>query len=188
MIGRLPVLRPAELSAEQRAVYDSVVGGPRGAGPQAFPLTDAEGGLTGPFNAMLFSPGVGAALQELGAAIRFRGGLSARVRELAILLVAAKWDSDFERYAHEAVGRGIGLTGAELAAARAGTVPDSADGAERAALELVVAMLDGDVDQALWGRAAAVLDHRTMVEVSTLVGYYATLALQLRVFRVGVPG
>jgi len=30
----------------------------------------------------------------------------------------------------------------------------------------------------------AVLGERALVELSTLVGYYATLALQLRIFRV----
>ena len=40
---------------------------------------------------------MGAALQDLGAAVRYRTGLTDRVREMAILLVAAHWDSAFER-------------------------------------------------------------------------------------------
>ena len=32
------------------------------------------------------------------------------------------------------------------------------------------------------------LGDQALVELTALVGYYATLALQLRVFRVGAPG
>ena len=34
----------------------------------------------------------------------------------------------------------------------------------------------------------AVLGEQALVELSTLVGYYATLALQMRIFRVAGPG
>ena len=68
MHGRLPWPTPDELDEPRRAVYDAIAGGPRAAGPQAFRLTDDDGRLEGPFNAMLVSPGVGLALQELGAA------------------------------------------------------------------------------------------------------------------------
>src|ERR1700730_18396460 len=104
MSDRLPVLRPDELSEEQRQLYAEIVGGPRGAGPQLFALADAEGGLNGPYNAMLFAPRLGRALQGLGSAVRYQTDLSPRVREMSILVVAAAWDSDFERYAHEPIG------------------------------------------------------------------------------------
>ena len=42
-----------------------------------------------------------------------------RMRELAILLVAARWDSAFERESHEAIARAIGFADDELAAIRA---------------------------------------------------------------------
>ena len=67
MTGRLAGLMPAELNEEQREVYRAVTCGPRAAGPQAFALTDGEGRLRGPFNAMLLSPPVGLAVQALGA-------------------------------------------------------------------------------------------------------------------------
>jgi hypothetical protein len=105
------MLVPADLDDQQRALYDAIAGGPRAAGPRLFALTDAAGRLNGPFNAMLFAPEVGTALQDLGAAIRYRSSLTARIREMAILAVAAHWDSAFERYAHEAVGRAAGRPG-----------------------------------------------------------------------------
>ncbi|MFD5814224.1 carboxymuconolactone decarboxylase family protein [Streptomyces sp. NPDC127038] len=186
---RLPRLAPGELDPDQRSLYDAITGGPRAGGPQLFALTDAQGRLNGPFNAMLFAPGVGAALQELGSAIRYRTSLGGRIRELAVLTVAAHWDSAFERRAHEPIGRAAGLTDAEIAAVSAGTAPELTDPAEAAALELVrVLVARGDADDVVFERAVSLNGIEAVVELTTLVGYYATLALQLRVFRVGPPG
>jgi 4-carboxymuconolactone decarboxylase len=184
-VTRIPRRPPADLDADERRLYDAITGGPRAAGPQHFALTDAEGGLTGPFNALLLSPSLGEALQGVGSAVRFATSLSPRVREAAILLVATAWDSAFERMAHEAVGRASGLGEDDLAALRRGEAPPSADDGERAALEVVRALLRGDLSDDEWARWAPVVGERGIFELTALVGYYATLALQLRVFRVG---
>ncbi|SEL72403.1 carboxymuconolactone decarboxylase family protein [Nonomuraea pusilla] len=183
MGGRLPGLRPGELDDEQAEVYRAITGGPRAAGPQAFALTDAEGRLRGPFNAMLLSPPVGGALQALGAAVRYGSTLGDRARELAVLVVAAHWGSDFEREAHEAVGRACGLTEAELAALRSGALPEPDDAAGRAAVRAAAALTrHGTLTDGEYAEAVAALGERGLFELTTLVGYYATLALQLRVF------
>ena len=49
----------------------------------------------------------------------------------------------------------------------------------------MVALLDGDLDDARWAEASTALGDAVVFELTTLVGYYSTLALQLRVFRVG---
>ena len=175
---------PEDLSGDRRALYEAITAGPRGTGPQAFALTDDDGALRGPFNGFLLAPAVGDALQRLGAAIRYRTALSDRVRELAVLVVAAHWDSAFERESHEAVGRTVGLTDDELRSLREGRVPTLADPEEAAALTLVQALVTGDVDDATWAACVPPLSQETVFELSTLVGYYAALALQLRVFRV----
>ncbi|XVQ86407.1 carboxymuconolactone decarboxylase family protein [Microbispora siamensis] len=183
MNARLRGLLPGELEAEQAEVYRAITGGPRAAGPQSFALADEEGRLRGPFNAMLLSPTVGLALQELGAAVRYGSVLRDRVREMAILVVAAHWGSAFEREAHEAVGRACGLTETELAALREGSPPDLADPAERAAVRAAAALAEaGTLTDEEYGDAVAVLGERGVFELTTLVGYYSTLALHLRVF------
>lgn len=176
--------RPEELGGDRKALYDAIAHGPRSTGPQRFALTDADGVLRGPFNAFLLSPGVGDALQRLGAAVRYGTGLTGRVREMAILVVAAHWDSAFEREAHEPIGRAAGLTDEELTPIREGRMPPLADPYERACLTLTRALAAGDVDEETWVACVPPVDRETVFELSTLVGYYATLALQLRVFRV----
>lgn len=185
---RLPLLDPRDLDPEQRALYAEITGGPRAEGPQLFALTDAEGRLNGPFNAMLFNPGVGRALQALGSAIRYGTGLTPRTREIAILVVAAAWDSEFERYAHEPVGRAAGLSETEVRALRDVADPGLTDPVEHAAWSVARALSERHSLGGAWYAAARdALGERALFELSTLVGYYATLALQLRLFDVGAP-
>ena len=186
-MSRLTAATPEQLHGDAAALYAAITGGPRAQGPQHFALTGPDGSLNGPFNAFLLSPPLGTALQEVGAAVRYRTGLSARVRELAILVVAAHWNSAFEQHAHEAVGRAAGLHDDELVAIRERRPVSLADPAEAAAVAFCRALLDGDVDDAGWASARAHLSETTLFELTTLVGYYATLALQLRVFRVDAP-
>lgn len=184
MTPRVRPLAPSEHSAEQAALYAAITGGPRAQGPQHFALTAVDGSLRGPFDLMLRSPAVGTAQQELGAAIRYRTAFTDRMRELAILLVAARWNSDFERDSHEAIARALGFTDAELAGLRTEDLSAFA-GAEHTVAGAVIALLDGDLDEAGWAAASDILGVEGIFELTALVGYYATLALQLRVFRVG---
>ncbi|WP_119732132.1 carboxymuconolactone decarboxylase family protein [Thermomonospora amylolytica] len=179
---RQRAFRPEELDGERLELYRAVAGGPRAKGP--FRLVSEEGVLLGPFNEFLLSPRVGDALQRLGAAVRYESGLSDRVREMAILVVAAAWDSAFERHAHEAVGRTVGLTDREMAAIAEGSPLKLEDPYEAAALRLTRAMVAGDVDDGTWASCVPPLEREAVFELTTLVGYYATLALQMRVFRV----
>jgi len=185
-MSRLAKLPPDGLDADQRRLYDAIAGGPRASGP--FRLTDERGALQGPFNAFLLQPGLGEALQALGASVRYATTLPDRAREIAILVVATAWDSAFELYAHEAVGRRAGLTDGELAGLRRGEFDQLPTEHERVVAATTRALVaSSDLTDAEHERALAVLGEAQLFELLTLVGYYATLALQLRVYRVEVP-
>ena len=183
---RLAALSSDTMTPEQVGLYREILSGPRGQGPRAVLLATGAGGLAGPFNVMLYAPAVGHALQELGAAIRFRTELTPRVREMAILVVAQAWDSAYERSSHEPIGRDAGLTDPEIKALRAGTDPGFTDKGEQVAYSVVRSLTGpADLDDQQYHLAVTTLGEQALVELSTLVGYYATLALQLRIFRVG---
>lgn len=186
--GRLDWYEPHELDGHARQLYDRITGGPRARGPQALPLTDDAGRLEGPFNALLVSPEIGTAVQELGTAIRYRGALSDRAREIAILEVAALHRSEFEWYAHERLGRRAGLTGAEIAALRDGVAAPSFDRVESLVRTVVRALVrERDLDDASYHDASDVLGNALLMELVALVGYYELLALNLRVWRTPLP-
>jgi 4-carboxymuconolactone decarboxylase len=183
---RLAALSSDTMTPEQVGLYREILSGPRGQGPRAVLLATGAGGLAGPFNAMLYAPEVGHALQELGAAIRFRTSLTPRIREMAILVVAQAWDSAYERSSHEPIGRDAGLTEPEIEALRTGADPAFTDEQDQVAYSVVRSLASpaADLDDHQYDTAVRVLGEQTLVELSTLVGYYATLALQLRIFRV----
>jgi alkylhydroperoxidase family enzyme len=185
-VSRIPRPTRAELDDEQRELYDAIAGGPRAKNP--FGIADAGGALDGPFNAMLLHPPVGDAEQRLGAAIRYRGSLSDRAREIAVLTVAASVHSGFEQYAHEHLGRELGLTDGEIEALRAGRLPELADPEEAAVAEFTRSILDtGTLDDDQFARAGATLGTGKLYELSTVIGYYRMIALQLRIFGVDAP-
>jgi 4-carboxymuconolactone decarboxylase len=102
--------------------------------------------------------------------------------------VAQAADSGYERASHELIGRDAGLTEPELDALREGANPKFADEQESVAYSAVRALTGpGDLDDEEYAAAVAALGAEGLVELSTLVGYYATLALQLRIFRVPAP-
>jgi len=173
---------PADMDADQRALYERIALGSRAA-ESAFPLVDSTGALVGPFDAMLLAPALGEALQAIGSALRFRGSLTDRAREFAILLVGHHYRSIFEIHAHEAIGRRLGLTDADLAALGERRPPVGASAYEVAVVDLVNKILrDADLDDASYHSAVTTLGEEGVFEVNVLVGYYALLATQLKIF------
>ena len=157
MQGRVQPFEPGALAPAQRELYEAIAGGPRAQGPQHFALTRPDGSLRGPFNAFLLAPELG----RRTAGPRRRDPLSrrrspTRAREIAILLVAAHWDSAFEREAHEAVARHPVSRDDELAAlARRRCDRVRRRRGRRGAA--TVQLLAGDLDDELWRAASAAL-------------------------------
>jgi 4-carboxymuconolactone decarboxylase len=113
--GLLPWPTPEELNPEQREFYDTVVASPRATG-RPTPLTDEDGRLHGPFNAMLTNPAIGDAMQAIGIALRFSGKLPRAVFEALVLMVAVERHASYEWYAHAPIALRRGMTEAQLAA------------------------------------------------------------------------
>lgn len=174
------LLLPCDLTEAQRSVYDEICAGPRADASRPAGPVDAEGRLTGPFNAMLHAPAVGGPLQRLGAALRHESSLPDDLRESLICLVAGVHGSTYERRAHEPLARQAGVDDGSLEVLARGDLPTHA-GPE---LHLAHALLTGREPP---GRPINDLGPARVLEVSTLVGYYTTLAWQLSLFDVDAP-
>ena len=184
--GRFPLLAPHELSDQQRDLYGAIAGPPRGNGP--FSIVDEAGRLSGPFNALLYSPAIGNAVQTLGAVLRFSGSLPDRTRELVICAVAAELESAYEWYAHSRVATSVGVSGTELKKLHAGESPDTLAADESAALGLTRALLRGKtVGPEVHAAALEHFGHGGITEISVLVGYYRLLAGILAAGDVPLP-
>ena len=105
--SRLPLLSRERLkSEEQKHLFDKIVSSRSQLLDHSelfAPVGDAEEreeGLRGPWNAQVTSPGIGKHLEQLADSIRKCNALEKRQTEVAILVVAAHWESDYEWNAH----------------------------------------------------------------------------------------
>lgn len=185
MVARLEPISPQSMSQAQQELYEVLTAGPRSKDP-GFPLTNSDGSLQGPFNALLLSPTIGAALQEVGNALRHSSGLLPREREITILTVASYWECEFELATHERIGRELGLSTEELLSLRQGSVPDFAIGRETTCALVAQALtrVGGRISDSDWESWIPELGRSGVFELSSIVGYYSVLALQMRIFQV----
>jgi 4-carboxymuconolactone decarboxylase len=93
---RFKPLDPAQFSAEQKAFIDGVLKGPNAT-------------TAGPYNMLLRSPDLGRVAHEFGAYPRFRSTIPTRLNELAIIMAANFWKSEFVWFAHRRAAQGAGL-------------------------------------------------------------------------------
>jgi 4-carboxymuconolactone decarboxylase len=187
MRPRLTPLLPSELTPEARRLYRSTVAA-RTRLAEVATVVGPAGELLGPFDALLRSPAVGDAVQQVGTALRQSTILAPEVTETAILTVAAHWRAGYEWYAHEAVAASAGLLSRnDLDRLRGGRPPAGSE-AVRATWSFVSQLIaTGEVDDAPYVRLLAMLGERGMVELVLLVGYYSLLAVALKAFRIGTP-
>jgi 4-carboxymuconolactone decarboxylase len=172
---RFSPLAMAELTAAQRPVVDRL--------RKTLPK-DPDG----PFAIMLKSPEMANGMIELFEYYRFKSRLDPRLRELATLIVAREWTAQFEWWAHRPAAERAGLDAAVIADLRLGKRPATMASDEATVYDFVVAMLRRHaVDDALFGRAMALLGEERLVDLITLVGEYLKVSLILNVGRVGIP-
>jgi 4-carboxymuconolactone decarboxylase len=96
---RLPLLKREDLDDEGKKMYDLAVN----------PNSRTIAGLQGPAGIQLYSPKLANLERQLNQYLRYEAGLSARIRELAILVTAREMNSQFEWTAHEPVALQEGL-------------------------------------------------------------------------------
>jgi 4-carboxymuconolactone decarboxylase len=188
-MGRLKALSSARLDTEQRALFEAITTGKRSEGRPLKDFLLEDGGLRGPFNAWLHAPKLGQPAQRLGEAIRYEGRLPPRLRELAILTVAARWRADYEWWAHRRIALSAGLGDETIEALKDGVLPGAADPEESVVYRLAVELMDShQVGDGVYREAVTRLGEPCVVELVTLLGYYTLVSMVVNTFKVAVPG
>jgi nitroreductase/alkylhydroperoxidase family enzyme len=181
---RLTPLRPEQLDAAQRRLYDAVLASPRGQGGARRLIQREDGTLTGPFDAWLRSPVLGEQLERVGMALRTDTVLPGAARETAVLVVARAWSADFEWWVHGLVARREGVPEAAIEAIGQGRRASFQDPACQAAHDVAHELVARRrLDAATLERARSVLGERALVEVVTLVGFYQLVSGILESFQ-----
>ena len=172
---RFKTLTPETMTPEQRRVADSIVKGPRG-------------GMRGPFNALLRSPGLADVAQKLGEHVRFKMTMPAPLRELAILLTARHWTAQYEWYAHNKIAREAGLAAAICDAVADGKRPAPMSADEAIVYDFCSELLaTTQMSDATFAKTRERFGEAGVMELTGTCGYYSLVAMVLNVDRQPIP-
>ncbi|HAQ44245.1 MAG TPA: hypothetical protein DCQ67_09750 [Acidimicrobiaceae bacterium] len=178
-MSRLDIPKGDDLDEAQQALRDAVVGSRKGLG--------AEVWGRGPFGVWQSAPNVGHPALDLGAAVRFRTGLSPDVREVAICTVGVHYKAKFEFAAHRAIGIEAGLDPEALDRLAAGENPGWVGDLELAHRYTATLLADHRVSSELHDEMVGSFSNSGAVELVTTVGYYCLICLTLNAFEVPLP-
>jgi 4-carboxymuconolactone decarboxylase len=161
----MPLPLADDMSPAQRAAADALIAGPRK-------------GVYGPFLPLLRSPALLEHVAQLGEYLRFKSVLDARVRELAICVVARHVTNQFEWVMHAPLARKAGVAEATIAALQVGAAPTSLPSDEDAAINFTQELLrTHGVSEPTWRNALAQFGEQGVVELATLAGYFTMVSL-----------
>ncbi len=172
---RLKDLQPADMSDAQRRVADEAVAGKRGRVPA-------------PLRAWLHSPELGARAQKLGEFLRYDTILGPRLSELAILVTARIWTSQYEWHVHKREALKAGLEPEIVDAIANRAPPPFADARTRIVHAYALTLhTTHAIPPELHAEAVAALGEQGVVELVGLLGYYTLVAMTLNAFDIAVP-
>jgi alkylhydroperoxidase family enzyme len=165
-LARLPYADPAAAPEKARAIFEAL--------PVKLNL----------FRMLLHAPGALRGYLTLGTGILARQKLDPRIRELAILRVAALSPAEYERTQHVPIAKACGATDAEIDAVAKGDLA-SLDPRAGIALRFADACLrEVRVPDALFEEARGAFSPQEIVELVMTVGYYMMTARLLETLGV----
>jgi 4-carboxymuconolactone decarboxylase len=172
---RFPELAPDAMTPAQARVAERIVSGPRGK-------------LIGPFNAWLRSPELADRLQKVGEYIRFNSSLPTRLNELAILITARSWGSQFEWWAHAKFALDAGLDRTIVDAIAAGRRPDAMAADETVIYDFCTELRrTRAVSDATYEAMRQAFGEQGIVDVIAASGYYDIVSMTLNVAQIPMP-
>ncbi|NKC16703.1 MAG: carboxymuconolactone decarboxylase family protein [Gammaproteobacteria bacterium] len=173
-MSRLSTISKETLNDAQRAVLEAIESGPRG-----------KIGLAGPFGVYVRVPGVGNAVQNLGAAVRYNTELPENAKEVGICTVGAFYHAKFEFAAHAALASHAGVAADIIEAIRVGEEPVFVLDDERIAYQVARELLARHrLSDATYQSATSILGETQLIELVITIGYYTTVSMTLNAFAV----
>lgn len=175
-MARIPTLDREHLSSQGQAAFDQIAG--------------SRGNVAVNFKALLNSPEATARFAHLGAYLRFEGPVPNQLKEVAILAVARETDGHYVWTAHERLARKAGVRDKVIDAIRDRRVPQDAVPEAIAMVRYVWSLLrDHRVEEDLFREVQRYLGDQGMVDLTLLIGYYATMSLAISALDVEMePG
>ena len=172
---RFRPLTAAELTPPQRSMVDDLLAGKRKS-------------LDGPFNVFLRSPEVGNLAQRVGEYVRFRTSIPPRLNEMAILMTARWWASQYEWHAHKPLAQSAGLSNDIIDALQAGKRPARMQPDETAVYDFCTELRETRrVSDRTFAAAVKTLGENGVMDLIANMGYYDMVSMALNVDGYPLP-
>lgn len=174
-VDRMPPLALEDMTEAQRRVADELIRGPRK-------------GVKGPFIPLLRSPELLDRVAKVGEQLRFHSVLEPRVNEFTTMVVARHLTNQWEWAAHQPLAVKAGLSLETAAALAEGRRPEVMAADEALAYDFTTELLrTHGVSDGTYARALERFGEQGVVELVTLIGYFAMVSWVLNVARTPVP-
>ncbi len=170
--NRLPLIQREEMDEQGKKAYDSAVSNPR-----------SLAGLQGPAGIRLHS-----ARARESEYLRYESDLGRRLTELAILVTAREMDQQFEWTVHEGVALQEGLEPAIIDVVRLRKPLTGLGEKEAAIIQLGREVFRNHrLSPDTFARALQLFGNKTLVDLVSLMGNYASTAVLLTTFAQQLP-
>jgi 4-carboxymuconolactone decarboxylase len=175
-MSRLPnLLKRDEVPAELQEAYDRVA-------------ALRNGSVSGPYGILLHSPELAERVAALGEFVRWNSSLSPAQSETVIAAAARHWNAGLMWGAHVRLAREAGVREEVIAAIGSRAPLDDLDPGEAALIRYVRELLETNrVQQSTFEALRTVVGERGVVDLTGLIGYYATVGFTLNAFEVEPP-
>ena len=175
---RLPLPKREELDEAGQRVYDATMSGAR----------QTLAGLQGPTGIRLYSGRLSEAMSGVNNYVRRETGLDPKLTELAILITAKEMDSQFEWTQHEIEGRRVGLSPTAIDIVKFGKPVAGIGEKETIIIEFGRELMGKrKVSSATFARALQSFGRKGLVDLTALMGHYASTSLLLTAFDMQLP-
>src|SRR5215470_15886643 len=175
----LPALNPDQLSSEQKAYVENL---------QKPPRNNTTALKNPPFKVYMRSPELASKLEAVSDYVRWGTGLQPRLTELAIMITARQWSSQWIWRGHYRAAVRGGLdpsVGADIAA---GKRPDKMKEDETILYNYAMEMYrDKAVSDATFGAAVKRFGEKGLIDLVATMGYYDTVAMTLITAKAVAP-
>jgi 4-carboxymuconolactone decarboxylase len=171
---RLPPIPEERLTDAQRAAIAE--------------FSQFRGPLSGPWHAIVRSPGLLNPARAMSDYLRFNSSLPPRLSEFVILITAREWTSQYEWNAHHGLAMRGGLSPEIAAAVAAGRRPAGMAADEEAVYEFCMELhRNRSVSDATYARALERLGEQGIMDMIGLSGWYTLVSMTLNTARVPAP-
>ena len=172
--NRMPPIPESQWTAEQaRAVAE---------------FSEVRGDLSGPWHAIMRSPGMLNPLRSLSDYVRFNSSLPPRLSEFAIIITARVWTAQYEWNAHHRLAMRGGLSPEIAAAVAEGRRPEGMAADEAAVYDFCMELHNNrSVSDVTYARTLELLGEQGITDLIGLSGWYTLVSMVLNTARVPLP-